>query len=178
MATASSPDADPDNKLLSHFEMKHRLDMETLRDSLLAAAGKLDRTVGGPSQPLSEDTRRRSLYLTVSRTRLDPAMALFDFPDANTSVDERTITAGPLQALYWMNSKFVASQAAALNERLSREAGESTEQRIRRAYELLYARPPDSSEMGIGMKSVINGGDAWVQYLQALISAAEFWSVN
>jgi hypothetical protein len=105
-------------------------------------------------------------------------MALFDFPDANTSVDQRTVTAGPLQALYWMNSKFVASQAAALNDRLSREAGKDTEQRIRRAYELLYARPPDSSEMGIGVKFVVAGGEAWVQYLQALMSAAEFWSVN
>jgi hypothetical protein len=178
MATASSPDVDPDNKLLSHFEMQHRLDMETLRDSLLAVSGRLNRTLGGPSQPASDDIVRRSLYLTVSRTRLDPAMALFDFPDANTSVDERTVTAGPLQALYWMNSKFVASQAAVLNERLSREVGKDTERRIRRAYELLYSRPPDSSETGIGVKFVIAGGDAWVQYLQALMSAAEFWSVN
>jgi hypothetical protein len=41
MGTASSPDADPDNKLLSHFDMKHRLEMETLRDSLLAVSGCL-----------------------------------------------------------------------------------------------------------------------------------------
>ena len=33
-------------------------------------------------------------------------MALFDFPDANNSVDQRTITAGPLQGLYWLNSEF------------------------------------------------------------------------
>jgi hypothetical protein len=104
-------------------------------------------------------------------------MALFDFPDANTSVDERTITAGPLQALYWLNSEFVASQAKALSERLLRDAGD-TEQRIRRAYQLLYARPPDSAEVRIGVKSVTAGGDGWTRYLQALLSAAEFWSVN
>ena len=178
MAAASSPDADPENKLLSHFELKHRLEMETLRDSLLAVSGRLDRTVGGPSEPVSDDNLRRSLYVTVSRTRLDPAMALFDFPDANSSVDERTVTAGPLQALYWMNSKFVANQAAALNERLSREAGKDAEKRIQRGYQLLYARPADSSEIGIGLNFVRAGGDAWVQYLQALMSAAEFWSVN
>ena len=87
---------------------KHRLDMETLRDSVLAVSGKLDRTVGGAAKPIANDNFRRSLYLTVSRTRLDPAMALFDFPDANNSVDQRTITAGPLQGLYWLNSEFVA----------------------------------------------------------------------
>jgi hypothetical protein len=65
-----------------------------------------------------------------------------------------------------------------LNERLIRDAGDGTKQRIRRAYELLYARPPDSTELSIGKKSVAAGGDAWTRYLQALLSAAEFWSVN
>jgi hypothetical protein len=177
-ATAASPDADPDNKLLSHFELKHRLEMEALRDSLLAVSGKLDRTVGGVSKPASNCNFRRSLYLTVSRTRLDPGMALFDFPDANTSVDERTVTAGPLQALYWLNSEFVADQAKALDERLLRDVGDDTEQRIRRAYQLLYSRPPDSTEVKIGVRTVSAGGEGWVRYLQALLSAAEFWSVN
>ena len=51
MAAASNPDSDPDNKLLSHFDLKHRLDMETLRDSVLAVSGKLDRTIGGAAKP-------------------------------------------------------------------------------------------------------------------------------
>jgi hypothetical protein len=105
-------------------------------------------------------------------------MALFDFPDANTSVDERTVTAGPLQALYWLNSEFVADQAKALDERLLRDVGDDTEQRIRRAYQLLYSRPPDSTEVKIGVRTVSAGGEGWVRYLQALLSAAEFWSVN
>jgi hypothetical protein len=46
LAMASSTDADPDNRLLSHFGLKHRLEMEALRDSLLAVSGKLDRSVG------------------------------------------------------------------------------------------------------------------------------------
>jgi hypothetical protein len=105
-------------------------------------------------------------------------MALFDFPDANTSVDERTVTAGPLQGLYWLNSDFVAAQAKALDERLAKETGEDTPQRIRRAYQLLYARLPDSEEMKIGVEYVTAGSNAWVQYLQTLLSAAEFASVN
>lgn len=178
LATGTSPETDSDNKLLSHFELKHRLDMETIRDSLLAVSGKLDPTPGGPSKPAADDNRRRSIYLTVSRTRLDPSMMLFDFPDANTSADERTVTAGPLQALYWLNSEFVAAQAKALDERLRTEAGDSPRERIRLAYELLYARPPDSAELGVGEKFVSQSEGAWERYLQALLSAAEFWSVN
>ena len=121
-ANPAAAEPDPDNKLLARFDLQHRLDMETLRDSVLAVSGKLDLKLGGESKPMSEENARRSLYLTVSRTRLDTAMALFDFPDANGSTDNRPVTAGPLQGLYWLNSKFVARHARALDERLIKEA--------------------------------------------------------
>jgi hypothetical protein len=178
MATGQNPETDPDNKLLSHFDVQYRLDMEALRDSVLAVSGNADRSMGGVAKPIANDNYRRSLYLTVSRTRLDPAMALFDFPDANTSIDQRTITAGPLQGLFWLNSEFVAAQAKALNERLIKDAGNDAKARIERAYQLLYARPPDAAEAKLGLEYVVAGGDAWVPYLQALLSAAEFSSVN
>jgi hypothetical protein len=57
MGTASSPDADPDNRLLSHFGLKHRLEMEAIRDSLLAVSGKLDPTIGGVSKPAANFLR-------------------------------------------------------------------------------------------------------------------------
>ena len=175
MAAASNPDSDPDNKLLSHFDLKHRLDMETLRDSVLAVKARPDHRRRSQA---ARDNLRRSLYLTVSRTRLDPAMALFDFPDANNSVDERTVTAGPLQGLFWLNSEFVVDQARALYDRLADEVGEDLEQRIHRAYELLFARAPDSTETELGVKYVTASGGTWVQYLQALLGSAEFASVN
>lgn len=177
-ATATNPETDPDNKLLSHFNLEHRLDMETLRDSVLAVSGQLDRSIGGASKPIAKDNFRRSLYLTVSRTRLDPAMALFDFPDANNSVDQRTVTAGPLQGLYWLNSEFVAAQADALDKRIVKEVGVDATARIRRAYNLLYARVPDPTEVKLGVEYVTTGGKSWVHYLHALLSAAEFASVN
>ena len=177
-STGVNPESDADNKLLSHFELSHRLDMETLRDSVLAVSGKLDATVGGPAKPIANDNCRRSLYLTVSRTRLDPSMALFDFPDANNSVDQRTVTAGPLQGLYWLNSEFIAEEAKSLDQRLAKDVGDDAKQRIQSAYQLLYARPPDSTELKLGVEFVSTGDKAWVQYLQALLSAAEFSSVN
>ena len=144
-ATAPNADADPGNKLLAHFPLQHRLDMESIRDSLLFVTAQLDPKTGGPSTNISDTNNRRSLYLPVSRTRLDPAMALFDFPDANSSTDERAVTAGPLQGLDWLNSSFVTKQAAVLDERLSKEA-KGTNERIERAYKLLYSRPPDSAD--------------------------------
>ncbi len=177
-ATASPSEADPDNKYLSHFPLTPRLDMEVLRDSLLAVSGLLDPTLGGAAKPVSDDNRRRALYLTVSRTRLDPALALFDFPDPNTSTDARPTTSGPLQGLYWLNSPFVATQAAKLSERLANEAGGQPAARITRAYHLLYGRPPDTLELRLGVEYVSSGDQAWPPYLRALLGAAEFSSVN
>ncbi len=178
-ATAASADADPDNKLLAHFPLQPRLEMETIRDSVLHVTGQLDPTPGGAPSAITDDNKRRSLYLTVSRTRLDPAMALFDFPDANNTTDERAVTAGPLQGLYWLNSDFVIKQAKALNDRLSREAGTANEARIQRAYKLLYARPADPGELKLGIEYLTSAGpNAWPKYLQALLGSSEFSSVN
>lgn len=107
--------------------------MEAIRDSVLQVTGQLNTESGGQPVPIADDNKRRSLYLTVSRTRLDPAMALFDFPDANSTIDERAITAGPLQGLYWLNSAFIIKQANVLDERLDKEA-KGTAARIERAY--------------------------------------------
>lgn len=178
-SSASPSEADPDNRLLAHFPLQHRLDMETLRDSVLFVSGQLDMAIGGASAPIEDKNRRRSLYLTVSRTRLDPAMALFDFPDANTSTDERAVTAGPLQGLYWLNSPFITAQAKALDKRLLQEAGNDATARIRRAYGLLYSRYPDAGEIKMGVDYLASAGDnAWPRYLQALLASSEFTSVH
>ncbi|MCC6536693.1 MAG: PSD1 domain-containing protein [Bryobacterales bacterium] len=180
-APARAAEADPDNRLLSHFPTRPRLDMESLRDSVLAVTGKLDRAVGGPAKPIADDNHRRSLYLTVSRTRLDPTFVLFDFPDANATAEQRPVTVGPLQGLFFLNSPFIARQAEALNERVQREAGDAVPARIDRAYQLLYGRAPDADELKLGIEYVtaIAGGKAgWRQYLQALLGSAEFTSVN
>lgn len=177
-ATGPSTDADPDNKLLAHFPLHHRLDMETLRDSVLQVSGQLDLKIGGPATAIADDNHRRSLYLTVSRTRLDPAMALFDFPDANATTDERAITAGPLQGLYWLNSAFITKQAKVLADSLAKHTSNES-QRIDRAYRLLYSRPADPDEIKLGVEYLASAGpNAWPKYLQALLGSAEFSSVN
>jgi hypothetical protein len=177
---AKAFDADPENKLLWRANLRHRLDLESLRDSVLAVSGRLDRTVGGGATPLTDENSRRSLYLTVSRTRLDGTMALFDFPDPNATSDERPVTTGPLQGLFFLNGRFVAKQAEELERRVAREAGDKPEARIRRAYNLLFGRAPDGEELKLGIEYVAGGGaaKAWPQYLQTLLGSSEFTSVN
>ncbi|OYW13457.1 MAG: hypothetical protein B7X34_00190 [Acidobacteriia bacterium 12-62-4] len=156
-SSAASPAArekDPDNLLLSHANVRERLDAEALRDSVLAVAGTLDRTVGGAPAPFDHKHRRRTLYVTVSRSRM--------------------VTVGPMQRLFFMNAPFVAEQAKALAARLTGTDGE----RIRAAYELLYARPASADELQLGLAFLQGDATRWPQYAQVLLSAAEFSTIQ
>ena len=168
---------DPANRLLWRANLQQRLDVEALRDSLLAVSGQLDLTVGGPSLPLSDTNRRRTIYAQIGRTKLDPVLALFDFPNPNTTSEQRMVTVGPMQRLYFMNNSFVALQSKALADRLAAAGGDSRT-RVTLAYRLLFGRLPTDSELKLGLTFLENSQGSWPQYTQVLLSSAEFSSVN
>ena len=165
---------DPDNRLLWRANLRHRLDVEAMRDALLAVAGTLDLTVGGPPERLDEKNHRRTIYAYIGRTQPDAMLTLFDFPNPNNTSEQRTVTAGPLQRLFFMNSEFVRIQAQALAGRLKGTDAE----KIDAAYRLLFARRPTDSEVAAGLDFLKNGGDAWAQYAQVLLSSSEFSALN
>ena len=158
------------------------------RDAMLAASGRLDAMLGGPSSKLAkDDNRRRTLYGFVSRHELDPFLRLFDFPDPNITSDMRPVTTVPLQQLFVLNSEFMIASARALADRVQ-DASADDEQRIRFAYELLYNRPPTDAEIGVG-KEYLAGDDEssdaepaklsrWQRYAHALLAANEFLYVD
>jgi len=168
---------DPDNRLLWRANLIQRLDAEALRDTILSVSGRLDRTLGGPSAPLDIDHRRRTLYTVVSRTKPNPTLTMFDFPDPNSHSASRSITVGPMQRLYFLNSNFVMDQAAALAERLKREAPGGPRPQIQRAYALLYGRTPTADEVQLGLDYLGDGEGAWPTYAQVLLASSEFSSV-
>src|SRR6185295_6191955 len=81
-AASSAADlaADPENRLMWRAN-RRRLEAEAIRDSLLAVAGRLDPTPGGPGFQEAA-TPRRSLYLMAVRTGAKTAEfgPLFDAP--------------------------------------------------------------------------------------------------
>ena len=168
---------DPANRLHWRANLQLRLDWEALRDSLLAVSGQLDLTIGGPSAPLSDTNRRRTLYATAGRTKPDPIPALFDFPNPNATSEQRMVTVGPMQRLYFMNNTFVAAQAKSLAERL-KPLADDDRARIRQAYRLLYSRFPTEDEVRLGLEFLENDPQRWQQYTQVLLSSAEFSSVK
>ena len=58
---------------------------------------------------LDDDSRRRSIYFTVKRSKLMPMMVVFDAPEALVGVGERPTTTIAPQALLLMNNPQVRS---------------------------------------------------------------------
>ncbi len=165
---------DPENRLLWRMNLRQRLDFEALRDSMLTVSGELDAKAGGPAADMTEKNLRRTVYATVARTAPDPTMSLFDFPNSNITSEQRVVTVGPLQRLYFMNSAFVAARAKAIVGRLN---GSAAGDRINSAYRLLYSRAASAEEVRIGEEFLTKSGQAWNQYVQMLLASSEFSAV-
>ena len=181
------PDAhkskDPENQLFSRF-LSRRLEIEPYRDAMLAASGKLDRTLGGPSEPLAEPGfNRRTIYTEVSRHAISNLLASFDFPDPNIHCERRSTTTTPLQQLFVLNSSFMRQQAQGLYQRVQAEAGPSVAEQVTYAHLLLFARKPTTAEMEIASRFLEKAGSNsqagyWERYLQALLSSNELLYVD
>jgi hypothetical protein len=119
---------DPDNRLLSRFP-RRRLEAEAIRDSVLAVAGSLDRTMGGTllgsgdhdyvtndqsGNAAQYDTNRRSVYLPVIRNAMFGLFTAFDYPDASAPIDCRPRTVVAPQALFFLNAPFVEKAAGSI----------------------------------------------------------------
>src|SRR5579859_7847465 len=131
---------------------RQRLDFEALRDTLLATAGKLDLKLGGLPVDLETEpfSRRRTVYGLIERQNLPGVFRTFDFANPDTSSQRRFQTTVPQQALFLMNSPFVIEQARGLAHRVETCGGPSCGDRIRTAYEILFQRSPDESEVALG----------------------------
>lgn len=168
--------ADPDNRLLWRYP-RRRLDVEALRDSVLFVSGALEEKVGGEPLPFDAKNHRRSIYGHISRQRPDAMLGLFDFPNANVTSEERVTTNVPLQRLFLLNSDFILRYAQRLAARISEAAPNDEMGRVRLAYQLLFQRPPNETELRTGIH-YLQGGRRWQLYAQALLGSNEFLYVD
>jgi hypothetical protein len=182
------PSADPDNKLLSHFP-RRRLEAEAIRDSMLAVAGTLDRTLGGTLYSganldyvgeVKYATLRRSLYLPVVRGKLFDFFQTFDYPDPAVTVGHRVSTTVAPQALFLMNNPFVKDRAAEFAKRIT-DGGKTDAERVAFAYRQAYCRPPTADEVtrttrfiAAYAKEARDDRAGWAAFAHALLASNEF----
>jgi hypothetical protein len=154
---------DADNRLLWRMNLI-RLDAESVRDSVLSVAGKLDLTAGGPAvrwfrfkddhSPVYDYSRfdpdepgayRRSIYRFIVRSVPDPFMERLDCPDPSVLTPKRSTTLTAIQALTMLNNPFIARMAEHMAERLRRSAPALTGQ-VTEAVRLCFGRRPTQAE--------------------------------
>jgi hypothetical protein len=174
--------ADPDNRLVGWFP-RRRLELEAMRDALLAVAGRLDSTLGGrpvesPGQP---SNCRRTVYSLVDRQNLPGLFRSFDFAAPDQCAERRPQTMVPQQALFALNSTLVLELAKDLSERTeSAQPGA----RVVRLFRQALGRDPTLAESQAALRFVradvenpardsAAATDAWVQLAQVLLIGNE-----
>lgn len=159
----SVEDQDPDNVLLHRMNLR-RLEAESIRDSMLKLAGRMDFSMFGQPVPIHltpfmdgrgrpgssgplDGNARRSIYVEVRRNFLSPMLRAFDAPVPASTMGKRTVSNVPAQSLIMMNDPFVIEQARRWAERLEKEFGARVDERIQGAYAQAYGRRASEVEV-------------------------------
>jgi hypothetical protein len=147
--------ADPENRWLARYA-RQRLSAESLRDGLLAAAGRLDRSLGGSlletndrdyvtndqsANLASYEADRRALYLPIVRNAMYGFFASFDYADPSLPIERRSQTTVPAQALHLLNSPLAQRAAQGAAEHVAEQSDP-----IAALYQRILLRAPSSAE--------------------------------
>jgi len=184
-ASAQARETDPGNEWLSHFRVR-RLEAESIRDSLLAVSGELNGEMFG--KPADLNGPRRSIYLPVRRTALNPFLQTFDAPKPFTTLGRRDATNVPGQSLTMLNSPFVIEQAQKWSRQLVRAGGNFADDRIRAMFAAAYARKPGDDELTsargyldalaadrkVKPEQLLANEPVWQDFAQSLFNLKEF----
>ncbi|MBY0229736.1 MAG: DUF1549 domain-containing protein [Gemmataceae bacterium] len=173
---------DAGNRLLWRWTPR-RMEAEAIRDSVLRAAGTLDRRMGGegyhlwdysgyvivfkPKARPGPETWRRMVYQFKPRLQQDGAFGAFDCPDATASAPRRGSSTTALQALNLLNDPFVIEQAGRLAARAGKE-----KDAVGRMFALAFGREPDAEERAGA--AALAGKHGLGALARALLNANEF----
>jgi hypothetical protein len=189
---------DPDNKLLWRFR-RRRLEAEAVRDSVLAASGRLNpEQFGLPIfPPLPDDIeqrvkysaskwdtqrgpegRKRSIYIYQQRTLTMPFMQSFDALVCDESRPRRRHSVTPLQALAMYNGNLVSDEATHFAARVYKEAGGDITNQIEYAFQIALSRPPSSDELAT-LRTLVDANESGLASVcRVLLNSNEFVYVD
>ena len=182
---------DPGNDLLQHMRIR-RMDGESIRDSVLAVSGRLDRSLHGPSinvyyafakgKTKGDRTKgsldgdgRRSVYQEIRRNAHNPFLEVFDQPKPASTRGQRDVTNVPAQSLTMLNSPLVIAQAERWGEALA-NGDMAASDTVRLMFLEALGRPPEPLELdrSLGYFSADANASAWADLAHAIFNLKEF----
>jgi aryl carrier-like protein len=193
---------DPENRLLSHYPAR-RMEAEVIRDSILAASGRLDVQQFGMSvQPFREkdyaDRRlfagpldghgRRSIYIKNNLMESPKFLSAFNLPGGKVTQGRRDVTNVPAQALALLNDPFVIAQAELWASRLIACENDMLAARIDAMFQTALSRPPSAGERerfaqaatalgqlhGVAPGGLLQSQTVWKDIAHAMFNLQEF----
>jgi cytochrome c553 len=198
--TASTVDrdtlaADPENRFYGRSP-RRRMDAESVRDTLLAISGLLDRSFGGP--PAEWDgggngigPTRRTLYASINRAALNDYLATFDYVEPGVAVDRRPQTTVPHQSLFLMNHPLPLQCSERLGEEAASRPREAAVQTIQWLGQKIWGRALSDQEADAIARIAMPSSPAsesdspaswtqgdWVALVHGLILAPEFLQLD
>jgi len=170
---------DPGNSLLWRANVR-RLDFESYRDSLLSMAKVLQRdTIGGPSFNVTEEPYiyRRTVYAYIDRANLPDILLQFDMSNPDQPNTKRTSTIVPQQALFLMNSPFVANLVQNISNRPemidSITVEKNTEKGIITAFKIVLQRTPSFEEKKSALQFLLTEAKMQTSVTEAIAPVAK-----
>ncbi len=167
--TAKGMTTDATNQWLWRYNIQ-RLDFEELRDTMLVLGGNLDAKMGGQPVPIAAPTgqsnrygspmagaisdknpNRRTVYAMIDRAALPDMFQTFDFANPDMSTGERVLTTVPQQALFMLNSPFVAEQVKQILQRKDFPASGSADEKVRFLFRIAFQRAPRADELKMAL---------------------------
>ncbi len=202
IASAAGRGVDPQDRLLHHYPAR-RMEAEAIRDSILAASGRLDPALYGPSvQPYRDkpnpDRRlfpgpldgggRRSVYIKANLMEGPGFLSVFNFPGGKVAQGRRDLTNVPAQALALLNDPFVVQQAGFWADRLVSSPAPSVSARLEQMFQAALGRPPTTPERerfeqaaadfaalhGVPPEHILQSREVWKDLAHTLFNLQEF----
>ena len=176
---------DLENRLLWR-RMPTRLESQAVRDSLLALAGTLDETRGGPTVPRAQQaaSKRRSLYFFHSNNERNLFLTTFDEALVKDCY-RREQSIVPQQALALTNSALVLEAAPKISAKLTAKNADETEF-VQAAFTFVTGVEAAAAEIAVSQKALAEwrtllGGsdaDARSKLIWALVNHNDFVTVR
>ncbi len=175
---------DPDNKLLWRMP-RRKLDLESMRDAMLAVSGELNLGIGGrPFDLYAKKTiPRRTVYGFINRDIVSSLASTFDAADASTCTAIRPETNVPQQTLFALNSDFIQDRAVALTRMKGFVSAKNDTERVRFLYRRLFSRLPRAEENELAIDYIRSQNQKsettpWQRLAHALLASNEFVFVD
>ncbi len=185
---------DSENDLLWRMP-RRRMDLESMRDAMLAVSNELDMALTGRPFDMNANPAipRRSVYGFVNRDIVSNLASTFDGANPNACTIKRPDTTVPQQTLFALNSDFIQDRALKLESLSQTATGDSDSRRVEWLYRRIFSRNPEPKEIELAIQFIqsssglVNGGlvngeksssSPWQRLAHALLASNEFIFVD